>query len=390
MAGSGSGSIHKSGGLRAGAGRDFSGVRRLVIKVGSAVLAPKGELEAAAVESLAAQIATARDAGVQVILVSSGAVASGFRSLGLESPPKTIVLKQASAAVGQQRLMAAYASAFTRRGLAVGQVLLTAEDFTSRVRFLNARSTLQTLLEHGAIPIINENDSVAVDEIKLGDNDNLSSLVAALVRADLLLILSTVGGLYDSFVKGRPGNLIGEVTPGMDVDRFISTDKTAVGTGGMVTKVLAARFGAKSGLATVIASGNEPDVIARVLGGEAIGTCFHPEPRAIASRKGWIGYSAKPKGTIVVDDGAKRAIVSRGASLLPGGVVSVTGKFEQGAPVEIKGKDGRVFARGLALYAAGEIERIKGKKSSQIAAILGQAYADEIVHRDDLVVKERA
>jgi glutamate 5-kinase len=365
-------------------------VRRVVVKVGSAVLAPRGELEAPAVESLAGQIDRARGAGLQVILVSSGAVASGFRALGLAAPPKTIVLKQASAAVGQQRLMAAYASAFTPRGVAVGQVLLTAEDFTSRVRYLNARRTLQTLLEHGAVPIINENDSVAVDEIKLGDNDNLSALVASLVNADLLLILSTVEGLYDSFVKGRPGSVVREVTPETDVDAFISSDTSSVGTGGMVTKVRAARLGAKSGFATVIASGSVPDVIARVLGGEVIGTRFTPEARSMASRKRWIGYSAKPKGVIVVDDGARRAITSRGASLLPGGVVSVSGSFEQGAPVEIRGRDGKAFARGLSLYASSEIARIKGKKSGQIAAVLGDAYADEIVHRDDLVVKEQA
>jgi len=362
----------------------------VVVKVGSAVLAPKGELEPAAVEGLASQIALAKSRGLEVILVSSGAVASGFRVLGLASPPKTIVLKQASAAVGQQRLMAAYAGAFQGCAIAVGQVLLTAEDFTSRVRYLNARRTLQTLLEHGAVPIINENDSVAVDEIKLGDNDNLSALVASLVDADLLLILSTVEGLYDSFVKGKAGNVVPEVTPDTGVDAFISTDTSSVGTGGMVTKVRAARLGAKSGFATVIASGNQPDVIARVLAGEPIGTRFTPEARELASRKRWIGYSAKPKGIIVVDDGARKAIVSRGASLLPGGVVSVSGAFEQGAPVEIRGRDGKAFARGLSLYASSEIARIKGKKSSQIAGILGQAYAEEIVHRDDLVLKEQA
>jgi glutamate 5-kinase len=372
--------------------RDFSASRRIVVKVGSAVLAPDGELSARAVDRLAADLAAARLSATStprsIVLVSSGAVASGFRTLGLQQPPKTIVHKQAAAAVGQQRLMAAYASALESRGVRVAQVLLTAEDLASRKRFLNARATLMTLLDHGVLPIINENDSVAVDEIKLGDNDNLSALVAGLIRADALVILSSVPGVYDSFAAGRPGRLIRHVAPSVDLSRSVGSDKTAVGTGGMATKLRAAALASRRGIATVVASGLEDSIIARVLSGEPVGTMFAPRTRAISARQGWIGYSAKPKGSFTVDDGARRAILNRGASLLPGGVVEVSGSFDAGAPVDIKGPDRVVFARGLSRYSAADALAIRGKRSTQIAAVLGHFYSEELVHRDDLVLRD--
>lgn len=378
--------------------REFGRCGRVVVKVGSAVLAPDGELSRKSVARLAADIAQARESGMnpasgghaapKVILVSSGAIASGFRTLGLDAPPKTIVLKQAAAAVGQQRLMAEYAHAFDAHGVRVAQVLLTADDFTSRRRFLNARATLLTLLEHGVVPIINENDSVAVDEIKLGDNDHLSALVAAAIGADLLVILSSVPGVYDAYAPGKPGRVIRRVGPGVDLSKSVGSTRTSVGTGGMATKLKAAALAARRGVTSIIASGLEPEILGRVLAGEAVGTCFLPAPRALSSRKAWIGLAARPKGSITVDAGARRAIMSRGASLLPGGVTDVSGTFSAGAPVEIKGPEAEVFAHGLCRYSSADARAIRGKRSSQIAAILGELYSEELVHRDDLVLRD--
>lgn len=364
----------------------------MVVKVGSAVLASKGELDRAMVASLARQLSAAADAGVEVVLVSSGAVASGFRVLGFDAPPKTIMHKQASAAVGQQRLMAAYAAAFSKRGRSVGQVLLTADDFAIRGRFLNARQTLAALLTAGVVPIINENDSVAADEIKLGDNDNLSTLVAAMLDADLLLILSTVEGLYDFFepVKNGPprvGNVVREVRPGERVGSMVGAGTSGVGTGGMATKIAAAEHAARHGIATVIAPGLRPGVVPAVLTGDPIGTHFLPRPRSLAARKSWIGHAARARGVIRVDAGAERAIVSRGASLLPRGIVAVEGRFNAGDAVDIGAADGRIIARGLALYSSQDVAVIKGLRSGEIAGVLGHAYADEVVHRDDLFLK---
>jgi glutamate 5-kinase len=358
------------------------GARRLVVKVGSAVLAPRGELDEGAVSRLAGGIAGLTGSGREVVLVSSGAVASGYQLLGLKRKPRTIVEKQAAAAVGQQRLMRAYAEAFGARGLTVAQVLLTADDIDHRMRFLNARRTLRALLEHKVVPILNENDSVSFEEIKLGDNDNLSALVASLVQADALVILSTVPGVL---ARGS-GEVVSVVEKPDDALAHVTKAKSATGVGGMETKVGAARTAGAAGIPTIVAGGNVEGILGRVLGGEDVGTFFVPRGRAAALRKRWIGLSARPKGSLVVDAGARVAIVQRGASLLPSGVVGVRGEFAAGAPIEIRTRDGSVFARGICSYAADEVRLIRGCKASEIESVLGYAYADEVVHRDNLSV----
>lgn len=359
--------------------------RRIIIKVGSAVLAPQGELSIQAIERLATQIVELVRSGRQVVLVSSGAVASGFRQLGLSKPPKTIRLKQAAAAIGQQRLMARYAAALETAKLNVAQVLLTAEDFDRRSRFLNARHTLETLLEHGVVPIINENDSVSFDEIKLGDNDRLSALTASMLRADLLIMLSSVPGL----LAGQSKRVVSSVASVDEARSHVRVEKSGVGTGGMSTKLDAASIVTRVGIPAIIASGELDRVVPRILEGEEIGTIFEGEAqgkRGVDARRRWIGLSARAKGAIIIDAGASAAIRSRGASLLPSGISSVEGDFERGSIVEIREKGGKPIAKGLSAYSAKEIAQIRGKKAGEIAKVLGYIHADEVVHRDDLLL----
>ncbi|MBS0187194.1 MAG: glutamate 5-kinase [Planctomycetes bacterium] len=358
------------------------GVRRLVIKIGSAVLAPKGELSPASVRQICEQVTEIIASGRQVVIVSSGAVASGFRLLGLEKPPKAIRQKQAAAAIGQPRLMAEYASCFAGDRLAVAQVLLTAEDFEKRARFLNARHTLETLLESGVVPIINENDSVSFDEIKLGDNDRLSALAASMLRADLLLMLSSVPGLL-----GGTKNVLSHV-PDVEAARaHVRAEKSGVGTGGMGTKLDAAAIVTRVGIPAVIASGEVGRVVPRLLEGEDIGTFFEPRRgRAVDSRRRWIGLSARAQGVISIDAGAVGALRKRGASLLASGIAGCQGAFERGAVVEVRGPRSELVARGVSAYSADEIGKIRGRKAGEIARVLGYVVADEVVHRDDLLL----
>jgi glutamate 5-kinase len=356
-------------------------IRRIVVKIGSAVLAPEGVPDDDAFIRLASGLDAARQAGVQVVLVSSGAVACGFRALGLDRPPKDIASKQAAAAVGQPALMARWARALSP--VHVAQVLYTAEDLDARPRFLNARRTMARLLEAGVVPIVNENDTVSFAEIKLGDNDRLSALTAGLVDAGLLLILSSVAGLYEA---GRKDKVVPVVQDVDDARRHVRPEKPGVGTGGMETKLWAAGTAAGWGIPTVIAPGALDNVVPRVLAGEQIGTLFVPAAKGRAARKRWIQTAARPRGLIRVDAGCRAALTRRGASLLPGGVTAVEGSFPRGAPVQVADDTGAVFARGIAAYAADEIDRIKGQKAAHIAAVLGYSYCDEVIHRDDLVV----
>lgn len=364
-------------------------LRRIVVKVGSAVLARHGVLDRSCVARLVHDIhdALAADNRRQIVLVSSGAVASGFRSLGLARPPKSIADKQAAAAVGQPRLMAEYAAAFAGCSPAriVGQVLLTAEDIDHRARFLNARHTLDRLLRGGAIPVINENDSVSYAEIKLGDNDRLSSLVASLVDADALIVLSSVAGVLHAGSKTR---IVPEIRSLSEALTHVAPGQSEIGTGGMATKVASACHAAGLGIAVVVASGDEPSVIRRVLEGEPIGTFFPPAAaaRSRGARQRWIGFSARPKGVIVVDSGAKAALTGRNASLLPSGISAVQGEFAVGALVELQGQDHKPFGRGLTSYSASELARIRGRKAAEIEGVLGYRYADEVIHRSDLVL----
>ncbi len=367
--------------------------RTIVVKIGSAVIAGAGSLDPIRLGQLARDACEmlGANAHTRIVIVSSGAVASGFRALGLTRPPKEIVGKQAAAAVGQPRLMSAWADAFSQTSpkREVAQVLLTAEDIDHRTRFLNARRTLEALLEAGVVPIINENDSVSFAEIKLGDNDHLSSLVASLVNADLLVILSSVDGVWaNKPARGQPVRIILEIRSLADGLKLVRADQSSVGTGGMETKIRAACSAASLGIGVVIASGAEPNILSRIARGEPLGTYFPPASSSRAARKKWIGFSARPKGTLTIDEGARRAITSRGASLLPSGLTHIQGDFVPGALVEIAGPDGHPFARGLAAYSAEDLTRIRGKKAAEISTILGFCYSEEVIHRDDLALIE--
>lgn len=365
-------------------GMDWRDARRVVVKVGSAVVAPGGVVDPAAMGAIADELAGLAKAGVGVALVSSGAVASGFRALGLGAMPKNIREKQAAAAIGQPALMRMYVERLATHGVTGAQVLLTADDFGHRERFLNARHTLETLMGAGVVPIVNENDSVVFDEIKLGDNDRLSALVASAVDADVLVLLSVAPGLMDM----ASGEVIPRVASVAEARRFVDASQSSgVGTGGMGTKLDAAQIAGEHGIPVVLTRGPTqatPDPVGRALRGEVVGTVFEPGAGGGAARKSWIAHAAGVKGTLVVDAGAVRALRERGASLLPGGIVRVEGRFEAGAAVEIVAEDGTRIARGLVSYSASEIGRIRGAKSERIAEVLGYAYADEVVHRDDM------
>ncbi len=359
-------------------------VRRIVVKVGSAVVAPEGRLDSQALGRVVDELLNLREGGVRVALVSSGAVAAGFRALGLHTRPVMIRQKQAAAAIGQPALMSAYAEHFARHDVRAAQVLLTADDLGDRQRFINARHTIDTLMNAGIVPVINENDSVAFDEIKLGDNDRLSALVAVAIEADLLVLLSVVPGLMDL----TTGTVIDRVTNVAEVRTFADSGSTSLGTGGMATKLDAAEIVMSHGISAVLAQGPTPEMpspIGRVLRNEAIGTRFEsPCGPVRRKRKAWIAHATTARGTITIDDGAVRALVERGASLLAGGIISVEGRFDVGAPVDIADQHGARIARGLVSYASLEIEQIKGARSDAIVGILGYAYAEEVVHRDDL------
>lgn len=364
-------------------------VKRVVIKIGSRVLTDTDNgLNGETIGRLSAEIASVIRGGREVIIVSSGAVAAGRKELGLTDRPRTIPQKQAAAAVGQSRLMHAYEKAFALYGLKVAQILLTHDDLSDRQRFLNARATLDTLLGYGIIPIINENDTVAVEEIKFGDNDNLSALVCTVTEAHLLLILTDIDGFYSADPRtDRTASLIPLVkTITKDVEAAAGGSGSTVGTGGMATKIAAAKKVGKSGVTTIMANGTTPATIPKVLAGEEVGTLFLPAGENLNRRKHWIAYTLRPAGKIVVDEGARDVLFQHGRSLLPSGVIRVEGKFERGSSVRICGPEGSEFARGITDYSSQEIEKILGHKSAEIEQILGYRYGDEIVHRDNLVV----
>ena len=364
-------------------------VRRVVIKVGSRVLTVEGGgLDYDAITRLCDEMAGLRQQGIEVILVSSGAVAAGRDALRAADTPLTIPQKQAAAAVGQPLLMQAYQQACTRHGLVTAQILLTAEDLANRNRFLNARTTLEALLTAGALPVINENDSVAVAEIKFGDNDNLSALVTSLAEADLLLILTDIEGLYSANPASDPAAelipLVRSIT--REIERMAGGSGSNVGTGGMATKVTAAKKAARFGVPTILAPGKQPGVISAAVSGQEIGTLFLPATDGLNRRKHWIAYTLRPAGKVLVDAGAQRALVHKGTSLLPSGIAGVEGRFERGRCVRICGPDGTEIARGLADYSSSEIQLIAGHKSAEIEQLLGYRYGDDVVHRDNLVL----
>ena len=362
--------------------------RRIVVKVGSGVVAhPHGGLREEVISQLAMDLAGLQSQGKEVILVSSGAVAAGMGVLGFKERPNSIPVKQACAAVGQAHLIWAYERHFEKCGQRVAQILLTRDDLEHRRRYLNARNTLFTILKMGVIPIINENDTVMVEEIKFGDNDNLSALVAMMGEADLLVILSTVNGLYTCNPSKGGAQLISEVRSiNGELEHCQMTGTSPMGTGGMVSKIEAIKKVVASGIPAVIARGDEPKVLWRVLEGKEVGTFFLPREERLVGRKRWIGYTLQPVGALVIDDGAVRALVEGGKSLLPRGVLEVRGTFEMGDPVSCVTRENKEVARGLVNYSSHEIEQIKGLHSSEIERVLGYHHSPEVIHRDNLVV----
>jgi glutamate 5-kinase len=368
----------------------FSHVRRVVVKIGSGVVSNQNGLDIPRIESLSRDVCALLERGYEIVLVSSGAVAAGKGDLGIVGRPPSIPLKQAAAAIGQSRLMRAYKEGFLPRERKVAQVLLTRDDLANRRRYLNARNTLMTLLEYGVTPIINENDTVVVDEIRFGDNDNLSAMVTNLAEANLLVILSDVDGLFDSDPTRNPdARLIPEIeriTP--EIEAMAGSAGTPLGTGGMATKIKAAKRAALYGVGTVILNGRTPGALTRLFDGEDLGTYFLPGNTRMAAKKHWIAFTKKPRGKLFVDDGAKRAVMDGGKSLLPSGINGVEGGFDRGDAVRLCDQHGEEFAKGVINYALPELLRIMGKKTGEIEKILGYKYGDEVVHRDNLVLKK--
>ncbi|WP_329328818.1 glutamate 5-kinase [Streptomyces luteogriseus] len=389
----------------AGARQAVGEARRIVVKVGSSSLTTaSGGLDADRVDALVDVLAKVRNQGAarsasveggggrragggerEIVLVSSGAIAAGLAPLGLRRRPKDLARQQAAASVGQGLLVARYTASFARYGVRVGQVLLTSDDMSRRSHHRNASRTLDKLLAMGAVPIVNENDTVATDEIRFGDNDRLAALVAHLVHADLLVLLSDVDGVYDGD-PARPGtSRIGEVREPSDLAdvEIGSTGKAGVGTGGMVTKVEAARIAAAAGVPVVLTSAVHA---ADALTGQDTGTFFHPTGKRSADRLLWLQHASTPQGALTLDDGAVQAVVDRRKSLLPAGIAGVEGDFSAGDPVELRDGTGHAVARGLVNFDAKEIPRLIGRSTQELARELGPAYEREVVHRDDLVV----
>ncbi len=370
----------------------FGRVRRLVIKVGSAVVTDARGLNRVMIHRLSDQIAElkGRDPDLKIVVVSSGAVASGVRKIGLKERPRTIPHKQATAAVGQGVLMEAWEAAFDKYEILVAQILLTSEDLGHRTRYLNARNTLETLLDWSILPIINENDTVVVEEIKFGDNDQLSVMIGGLIGADMVVTLTDTEGLYESDPKSCPGaNLIRVVHR---VDARILACATpvpgAVGTGGMLSKIQAARKCLASGMGMVIAPGHERDVLLRLFDGETLGTLFVPRQRVYRGKKIWLANLPKPAGDLLLDEGAVIALRKRGKSLLPIGIRRVHGTFGVGAPVRCMTEKGEVVGIGLSNYRSSEIDQIKGHRTDEIEALIGYRHSDEVIHRNNFVLAE--
>ncbi len=369
---------------------NLSHAKLLIVKVGSSLVTSEGRgIDQSALSNWAAQIAAVRKAGCAVVLVSSGAIAEGIKRLGWTKRPSSLNQLQAAAAVGQMGIAQAYESAFAQHNLQTAQILLTHEDMADRTRYLNARSTLQTLLAHGIIPVINENDTVTTAEIKLGDNDTLGALVANLLDADALVILTDQAGLYDSDPRKNPNaRFISHIaTSHPDLESMAGGAGSGVGTGGMYTKVLAAKRAALSGASTVVADGKEPDILPRLLNGENIGTLFSSGIHRITARKQWLRSHLRLSGSLTVDAGAEQALTgSRHASLLPIGCLAVQGTFGRGELVAVLNREGREIARGLSNYSDSEAAKILQTPSNRIAEKLDYSLEDELIHRDNLVI----
>lgn len=363
--------------------------RRVVVKIGSSLVATRGAgLRPERIEQLAADLAALKASGRDVLVVSSGAIVSGIQKLGLTAYPKSLPEKQAAAAVGQSRLMWAYEKAFEALGQKVAQVLLTHQDLADRKRFMNARHTLAALIEFGVIPIINENDTVAVDEIRFGDNDNLAAQVAHLVDADILVILSDVEGLYTDDPRTNKAATLIPLVPDItkDIERRAGSSRSFEGTGGMVTKIQAAKTVSEYGGATLIMSGERAGLLPAVFEGAEAGTFFLPKGKRLPSRKHWIAFTLRAKGHLTLDDGAVDALVRRGKSLLPSGILGVTGEFGPGDAVACTDRQGKEVAKGLVNFSSDVLKQIKGLKTAEVQKTLGAQEYEEAIHRDNLVI----
>ncbi len=367
--------------------------RRLVVKVGSSVLTASNELgvNRRVLGRIASQVAKLREEGRQVVVVSSGAIAAGVKRLGFKEIPRAVPERQAAAAVGQPILMEAYGRAFKQRGIETAQVLLIHSDLDERSRFLNACNTFEALISKGVLPIVNENDTVSIEEIRFGDNDTLAAQTAQMVQAGLVIILSDVAGLYDEDPrKSKTARLIPRVEGlPQEIASVAGTSRNPLAHGGMRTKVEAVNILNKVGISTLIVKGRDPNVIERVVTGEPLGTLFVPNGARLKGKKGWIGTTAKPRGWLKIDSGAVNAMLKRGKSLLPSGVVSVKGNFRFGDVVEIQDTEGMAIGRGLANYSSDDAVRIAGKQTKEIASILGGKDYDEIIHRNNFVLIEK-
>lgn len=368
----------------------YDQARRVVVKVGSAVVTNDEGINRTIIAQLAQQLSLLKATGREIILVSSGAIATGRRHLHqVRMPHEPLKMKQAFAATGQGLLMQAYEQAFSAHGQPVAQILLTHADLSSRERYLNARNTIFALFEFGVIPILNENDTVSVEELRFSDNDTLAALITNMIGADMLIILSDVSGLYTgnpaTDPEARPVYTVTRIDH--RIEAMAGQTTSSVGTGGMAAKIRAAKMVAACGGSSFIGPGRRADILQALFSGEPVGTFFLPDnSRAINSRKHWIAYVLKPQGELVVDAGAVRALVEKGRSLLPSGIVAVRGHFGPGAPVHCVDREGALIAAGLANYSAADILSIRGRKSAEIAAILGHKDHDEVIHRDNLVL----
>jgi len=367
----------------------FDQAKRVVIKVGSAVLTDDSGLDPGIIANIARQVSFLQSTGREVILVTSGAVAAGRKQLGIvKTAHEPLKVKQALAATGQGLLMHAYEQAFADHRQVVAQVLLTHGDLSHRGRYLNVRNTILTLFEFGVVPIINENDTVSAEELRFSDNDTLGALIANMIGADMLIILTDVDCLYSGHPfedpAARPVYTVAHITK--DIEKMAGQSASSLGTGGMMAKLRAAKMVAACGGSSFIGPGRHPQILQALFSGELIGTFFLPGTGTINRRKHWIAYVLKPQGFLIIDDGARRALIDQGKSLLPSGVVEVRGSFGVGAPVHCLDQGGAVIGAGLCNYASADIERIRGKKTGEIEAILGFKDSDEVIHRDNLVI----
>ena len=362
--------------------RDLGAVRRVVLKLGRTTLA------AVDLDQLIDEVQALRAGGIEVAIVTSGAVASGLARLGFTERPTDLPRIQALAAVGQVDLMARYRASFARHGVYCAQILITHEALAERHHFLNARHTLNTLFELGVVPVVNENDTVATEELRFGDNDRLAAAIATVLDADLVVLLSDIDALYDKDPRKDPTARPIDEVPAVDerVRRSAGDAGSGVGTGGMRSKVLSAEIAVKAGIPLIIARGDDPSLIPRIIAGERIGTVFLADPHRVGSRRHWIGFLSRLKGTITIDAGAVAALRERGSSLLPIGILAVRGGFEPGDGVLIEALDGEPIARGLVAYDYETLVRICGKKTDEIAQILERAGVDPVVHRNDMVL----